>query len=69
MYSTIFNGIGATFQWFFKLLPPIGLAVDIFFWCLIAVGCIYWLIYGKKLEDGADNYLAVRGSEEETESK
>jgi hypothetical protein len=69
MYSTIFNGIGAAFQWFFKILPPIGLMVDTFFWCLIAVGCIYWLKYGKKLEDGAGGYLAVRGSEDEVEKK
>lgn len=69
MYSTIFNGIGAAFQWFFQFLPAIGMLVAIFFWILIAIGCTYWLIYGMKLEDGADNYLAVRGSEDEEDTK
>lgn len=69
MYSTIFNGIGAAFQWFFQFLPAIGMLVAILFWCLIAIGCTYWLFYGMKLEEGAGGYLAVRGSDDDEETK
>jgi len=61
MWSTIFYGIGDACQWFFKILPSIGMIVAIIFWCTIAIGCIYWLVYGAKIEDGAENYLGVHG--------
>lgn len=64
MWSTIYHGIGDAFQWFFQFLPPIGMIVAILFWCLIAIGCIYWLIYGSRVERGHENYLAVPGEKE-----
>jgi hypothetical protein len=64
MWSTIFNAIGDFSMWMFQFLPIIGMAVAVIFWCLIAIGCFYWLYYGMRLEKGGDNYLAVRGDEE-----
>ena len=61
MWSTIFNGIGSAFQSFFEILPYIGMPMAVIFWCLIAIGCLYWLVYGIKIENGGDNYLGVHG--------
>lgn len=68
MYSTIFNGIGNAFQYFFKILPAIGMFVAILFWCTIAIGCFYWLFYGMKLERGGPNYLGEPQKEDEIRS-
>lgn len=68
MWSTIFNGIGKTCQYFFEFLPAIGMFVAILFWCTIAIGSFYWLFYGMKLERGGANYLGERGSTDDDES-
>ena len=64
MYSTIFYGIGDACTSMFKLLPPIGLAVDLTFVCLIAAGSAYWIIYGIGIENGKENFLAEHGDKQ-----
>ena len=61
MYSTILNGIGDACTSMFSLLPPIGMAVDLAFVALIAVGCAYWIIYGIGVENGKENFLGEHG--------
>jgi hypothetical protein len=59
MLHAFWQGIASIFEFIFKLVEPIGMAVDVFFIIAIAFGCIYWLVYEQKVnKGGTKNYLA-----------
>ncbi len=61
MINAICNGIAAIFQFIFNLMKPVGMMVDVIFIIIIAIGCIYWLIYEQRVNKGQTrNYLADR---------
>ncbi len=61
MLNAIWNGIAAFFEFIFNLIEPIGMMVDVIFIIIIAIGCIYWLIYEQRVnKNKTRNYLADR---------
>lgn len=61
MLNAIWKGIAAFFDFIFNLIKPIGMMVDVIFIILIAIGCIYWLLYEQRVNKGKTrNYLADR---------
>nr|MBK9650172.1 hypothetical protein [Bacteroidota bacterium] len=58
MYSAFWNGIGAAFEFLFRIVVPIGGAIDLIFCLTIAAGLAYWLMYGARMEKGGHNYLS-----------
>lgn len=57
MYSAFWNGIGAAFEFLFRIVVPIGGAIDLIF-CLTIYSIAYWLMYGARMEKGGHNYLS-----------
>lgn len=43
MLRNFFEGLGAFFEWTFKILPSVGNIVNNLFILVIAGGLIYWL--------------------------
>ncbi len=60
MWTAIFTGIGEASTNFFKLLPPIGMMVDLMFIALGTFGTLYWIIYESRVSKGSDNYLSKK---------
>ena len=59
--DAIWYGIADFMQWLFKLIKPIGMAIDWLFIITITVGIIYWLWYDMHERKGGRNYMADKG--------
>lgn len=42
-WTDVWLWIGKAFQWFFKLLPPIGFSINLVIWVVISIWFFYWL--------------------------
>jgi hypothetical protein len=60
MWTAIFTGIGNACQHFFKILPGIGIYIDLIYIFLAAVGTIYWIYYEYNVKKGGDNFLSKK---------
>ncbi len=59
--DAIWFGIAAFMEFIFKLIKPVGMAVDIIFLIIGIVGSAFWLWYTVYVKKGGRNFMSDSG--------
>ena len=62
--DAIWYGIADLMEFIFRLIEPVGMAIDYLFIIAITVGVIFWLWYDVHERKGGKNFLADKGSKD-----
>lgn len=60
MWTAIFTGIGEVSTSFFKILPGIGMTINLLFIAFGTIGTLYWIYYEGKVNKGGNNFLSKK---------
>ncbi len=59
MWTAFFTGFGELCESFFKILPKVGIYIDLIFIALAFIGTFYWIYYEYYVKKGGGkNYLS-----------
>lgn len=59
--DALWYGIAGFMEFIFRIIKPIGMAIDYLFIIAITVGVIFWLWYDVYERKGGRNFLADKG--------